>query len=139
MQLDKAVRPPGIFAPARTYSIVRSDAGLHLIYTGRAMSLVRPTAPGVAGAAGNVILDRMATKRAAEIEKVEAVLRTEGVGAFKDSKQSMFVPAEQIRQVEIQEGAWTVAVVHAAKKIKLHFQGHDPQQVRALFAPYLRS
>ena len=139
MQLDRAVRPPGIFAPARTYSIVRAEDGLHFIYTGRAMALVRPTAGGVAGVGANAILDRVAAKRATEIDQVEAKLRADGVAAFIGAKHSLFIPAAEIKNVTVQVGAWTVVVVHAAKKLKLHFQAHDPEAVRALFAPYMRA
>jgi hypothetical protein len=132
VQLDKAVTAPGVFAPARTYSVVRDDAGLYLIYTGRAMSLVPPRAGGIAG----MVLDRVASKRLAEIELVEAELRRDGVQALKDRKHCRFFPRDQIQRVEVRAGGWPVAVIHADKKIKLHFQGHDVAVVHTLFAPF---
>ena len=141
MQLDRAVTAPGIFAPARTWSLVRDDAGVYLIYTGRAMSLAQPVAGGVAGAVAGAILDGIAKKRAVEIEAAEAKLKASGPAAMKDTKASRFIPREAIKQVTITDGSarggWPVVVIQADKKHKLHFPTHDPAEVRAFFTPLL--
>ena len=123
-----------MFAPARTFSVVRDPAGLYLIYTGRAMSLARPEAAGVAGMLAAKPLDRIAAKRLAEIDAVEARLRHDGAPALKDSPYSRFIPNDQLQRIEIIEGAWPIVVIHAGKKVKLHFQHHDLATVRAMFA-----
>jgi hypothetical protein len=140
MQLDKVVCPPGLFNPARAFSVVREDAGLYLIYTGRAMGNA-PIAGGVAGLAAGAILDRMAAKRGTEIDAVEAKLREVGAAAMKDTKYSLFFPRETVQAVEIsggdRPGGWPVVVIRAAKKVKLNFFSHDLASVRSLFEPYL--
>lgn len=142
MQLDRVVTAPGLFAPARTFSIVRDDSGVYLIYTGRAMSLAQPAGGGIAGAAAGAILDGIAKKRATEIAAVEAKLRESGAAAMKDTKSSRFIPRDAIKQVTITDGSarggWPVVVIEADKKHKLHFSTHDPEAVRRFFEPFLR-
>jgi hypothetical protein len=138
MQLDRVVVPAGLFNPARVFSVVRETEGLYLIYTGRAMGNVQPRG-GVAGAVAGTILDRMADKRSVEIAATEDRLRQSGAAAMKDSPHSHFFPRATIKRVTVKDGAFPVVIVEADKKLKLHFQGHDPATVRELFAPLLPS
>ena len=142
MQIDRVVTAPGIFAPARTFSVVRDERGIYLIYTARAMSLTQPAGGGVAGAIAGAVLDGIAKKRAAEAQAVEAKLREAGAEAMKDTKNSAFLAHDSIKQVTITDGSarggWPVVVIQAAKKHKLHFSSHSPEDVRKLFEPYLR-
>ncbi|MFZ5787222.1 MAG: hypothetical protein ACOY3Y_12335 [Acidobacteriota bacterium] len=139
MQLDKVVCPPGVFAPARTFSLVRDGGGIYLIYTGPAMGAA--SGGGVAGVAAGAILDKVAQKRAAAIEETETRLRQSGPGAMARTKHSRFLPNGTIRSVTLKGGAqpngWPVAVVQADKRITLHFHTHDPASVRAFFEPFL--
>lgn len=141
MQIDKAVTAPGVFAPARTFSLVDDDAGVYLIYTGRAMSLAQPVAPGIAGVAAGAILDGIARKRAVEIAGVEAKLRASGAAALKDTRHSRFIPRDAIKQVTIADGSarggWAVVTIVADKKHKLHFPATPAEEVKAFFAPFL--
>ena len=134
MQLDRVVVPAGVFNPARTFSVVRDDDGLYLIYTGKAMGPRR--GGGVAGVAAGAILDKMADKRSVEIAKVEDQLRQSSAAAMKETRNSRFIPRAAIKAVTIKDqGTFPVVVVEADKKVKLHFEGHDPAAVRELFAP----
>ncbi len=139
MQIDKVVCPPGVFAPARTFSLVRDGDGVYLIYTGPAMGAA--SGGGVAGVAAGAILDKVAQRRAVEIEATEQRLRQSGPAAMAQTKHSRFIPNGAIRGVTIKGGAqpngWPVAVVQADKKITLHFHVQDPATVRAFFEPFL--
>ena len=131
MQLDKVVIPAGLFNPARTYSLVRDNDGVYLIYTGRAMGNVAPSA---GAAMAKPILNAIEGKRAVEIEAVEAKLRQDGARAMKDTKHSRFLPKASIKSVEI---ANQRVVVNADKKLKLHCFAHDPTTLREFFAPFM--
>jgi hypothetical protein len=136
MQLDRVVMPPGFFAPARTYSLVRDDSGLYLIYTGRAMGSVRGGV-GVAGAIADNLLDSTAGKREVAIAAAEQALRRSSAAAMKDTEHSMFVPRAAIKAVVIKDrGVFPGAVVRADKKLTLHFRAHDAVTVRRFFEPY---
>jgi hypothetical protein len=133
MQLDKVVVPAGLFAPARTYSLVRDDTGLYVIYTGRAMGNT-PSGGGIAGVAAGAILDGIARKRAVEIEANEAKLRELGAAGMKDTKHSRFIPKSAITRVEVQHQR---AIVAADKK--LTFLYYEPGELKQFFAPFLQT
>ena len=139
MQLDKVVSPPGVFASARTYSVVRDDAGLYLIFTGKAMGA--RTGSGVAGAIADGILDKMADKRAVAINQVEAKLREVGPVAMQGTKHSCFIPKAAIKKLTFKGGdppsGWPVVAIQADKKFKLHFYEYDAAAVRELFEPFI--
>lgn len=103
--------PAGLFSPARTYSLVRDDAGLYVIYTGRAMG--PRTGSGVAGAVG----------RQTRPPNSGAKLRESGASAMKATKHSHFISKTSIKRVE------------ADKKLKFHCSGHEPSQLAEFFAP----
>jgi hypothetical protein len=140
MQLDKVVAPAGVFSPARTYSLVRSDDGLYLIYTGRAMGYV-PSTGDVSGRVAGAILDRMADKRALEIDENERKLRASSPAEMVRTKHSLFVPKHSIQEVVFRSGAlynaFPVVVVKASKKLKLHFHHQDQATVRQFFEQLL--
>jgi hypothetical protein len=133
MQLDKVTTRPGFFTPALVYSIVRADDGLYLICTGKGMGH-RRQGGGVAGVAAGAILDRIEDRRAVAIDAAEAKLREIGPAAMVDTRYSRFVPRASIQQVLV-EGSRVV--IRAEKKHALHFDDHDPAQVRELFAPFI--
>jgi hypothetical protein len=132
MQLDGAVTPPGVFSPARTFSLVRDDGGLYLIYTGRAMGPA-PRA-SVAGAIAGAVLNKIADKRAAEIAEVEATLRDSSAAAMKDTPHSRYVPRASIQEIAVHPGSYVRVVVRADKKLKLHLW-QDEATVRQFFEP----
>ena len=140
MQLDRVVAAPGVFEPARTFSIVRDEGGVYLIYTGRAMGIGKPVGPGIAGTTASAILEATARRRATEIEEVEAQLKAAGAAALVDTKHSRFLPRTAIKDVTIADGVptgWPVVVIHADTKHKLHFTAHRPDEVREFFAPFV--
>lgn len=137
MQLDRVVIPAGLFNPARTFSLVRDDEGLYLIYTGKAMGYV-DEGGGAAGALAGRLLDKMADKRAVEIEENERKLRASSAKVMATTKHSVFVPKSAIESIEVKgvtpDGS-PVVVVKGPKKLKLHFQRQDEPTVRQFFAP----
>ncbi len=138
MQIDQVSTLPGIFRPALIYSIVAADDGIYLICTGRGMG--PRTGGGVAGAIAGAVLDKVADKRAIAIAEQEAKIRAHGPAALVATKYSQFVPRASIKRIAIEGGepprGWPVVVIEAAKKVKLHFQAHEPQAVRQFFAPF---
>src|SRR5688572_10793611 len=133
MQIDRVVVPPGFFNPARTYSLVRDDAGIYMIFTGPAMGTA-PAGGGVAGLAAGAILDRMADKRSVQIAEVEAKLRASSAAAMKDTKHSRFIPRTAIKAITVQDaGSHPVVTLVADKKVKLHFHAAAAANVRAFF------
>src|SRR5262245_58714072 len=124
MQLDKVVTPAGVFSPARTFSVVRADDGLYLIYTGRAMGSA-PARGGVSGAIAGAILDKMADKRGLEIDENERKLRASSPAEMVRTKHSLFLPRESIREIVFKSGAFAsafpIVVVKGSKKLRLHF------------------
>lgn len=141
MQLDRVVVPAGFFNPARTFSLVRDDGGIYLIFTGRAMGPNMSGGAGAAGAIAGAILDKMADKRFVEIQAAEEKLRREGPASMKDTKYSHYMPASAIQAVEIKGGdpphGWPVVVLRGDKKFKLHFGAYDRATVQQFFAPFM--
>jgi hypothetical protein len=137
MQLDKVIKPAGFFAPVRTYSLVRDEAGLYLIFTGRGMRDVRGR--GAAGAIAMAMLDKMAQSRLAEINAVEEQIRRSSAQALVATKHSAYVAREAIKEIVFKKGVLSgghpVVVVKADKKWTFHFPQHDEHTVREFFAP----
>jgi hypothetical protein len=140
MQLHRVVIPPGLIAPARTYSLARDENGFFLIYTGRAMALNRPPAPALAGVAANALMNRIEKKYDAEITANEAKLRELGPKALEGTKHSRYIPRAALQKIDFKSGALYVrfpcVVVHADKKLKLVFPHHDRGTVQSFFSAF---